>query len=66
MLWQLDPKLAQDMTENYSLASNVFSKEECEKIIELGTSIKTQQARVDSGDDDEGILDLTPFTVTAL
>jgi PKHD-type hydroxylase len=48
--WGLGPSLgAKDSVENWSYATDVFSKEECEKIIELGNSLSLEKA-VTQGD----------------
>tara|TARA_R110000782_G_scaffold96667_1_gene181238 strand:- start:1299 stop:1928 length:630 start_codon:yes stop_codon:yes gene_type:complete len=70
MLWQLDPKLFDDNVENWSYLSQAFTKEECEKIIALGTSIAGGPAKVSSPTgkksaeneeegEDEGVLQLS-------
>lgn len=43
--WGLGPNVgSKDNVENWSFALNVFSKEECEKIIELGNSLSLVRA----------------------
>jgi len=68
MLWQLDTKLFEDTVEHWSYINLAFTKEECEKIIALGTSIEGGPAKVsgpatkedvENEENDEGVLELS-------